>query len=187
MAQSIEVCIVLNKWIPEKKGWLIPSCPDPKHLTVSSIKTSEQEELSPRDWEIDRSGDEPLIKWISETAPPRHPIVFVRFARTTRKDEVWLVINRLNKLTGILVLLGTLGTAYFAYLGNESQKEADRLTEQVKEWRDNLRPLQCSDETDAPRAVSECLSKYARDKHLLEDAESRIEALPVAPPPPPCQ
>lgn len=180
MAQQNELWIVLKVWDAENKGWPIHLPTSGQALTVSSLKT-DATDIPVTGWEFDDRGTTPFIKWKAEGAPPERPFAVASFAATPHRNSIWIAISRVNRLTGLLVLVGTLGTAYFAYLSSTSEKETDRLTHQIQQWHDDLAPLHCSEETDAQRSVAECLSKYAKNTRELEDARRRLEAFSIAP------
>jgi hypothetical protein len=176
MPESVELWIILKEWDSDKKGWPVSAFHNFRGLRLSSLRTS-QGEIPAEEWTFDKSADVPFVDWKPDAAPPDQPIAVVTFPKPTLQSELWQVVSRVNKLTGILVLIGTLGTAYFAYLGARSQQESDHMAKQIEQWHDDLKPVGCSSETDAQRAVTECVSRYAKDKQALVDADKRLDAI----------
>jgi hypothetical protein len=74
------------------------------------------------------------------------------------------------------MLAGTLGTAYFAFLGTTNQKELNRTNQQISQWSDSLKPIQCSNSSDQQQTVTDCIDHYANDKKSLEFEDSQLSA-----------
>lgn len=176
MAQRVELWITLNQWDPHQKGWPIYAFSGCRGFRCSSLRTNAGE-IPANQWELDSFEQVPIVKWKVTANRPDDPIGIVTFPSPRGGNHSWTLVKNINKLTSILLLIGTLGTAYFAYLGSTSQKELDRLNQKIQKWHVGLEPAQCSEETDAERAVTECVSKYAKDKQSLIDTQRRLEAL----------
>jgi hypothetical protein len=175
MVEPDVLLIVLNDWSSENKAWKIPALRRCGEVIISSLRAAGTD-LPTENWDFDNAGEFPVVDWRSTETPPLAPTAVVTFAAEKRGQEFWAVAGRVNRLTGILVLVGTLGTAYFAYLGARSQKDLDSADKQIQQWSDSLRTLQCSNASDVQHTISECINKYADDRRELGDVRNSLSA-----------